>query len=60
VVDLEWYATVARYHIDYPSLGEAMDEDASGFISVHEMNHFLKKNKEDSTPTWFALSVLRS
>ncbi|KAJ7021791.1 hypothetical protein C8F04DRAFT_1273285 [Mycena alexandri] len=52
--DDTWTLKILGKVINYPSLGEAMDEDASGFISVHEMNHFLKKNKEDSTPTWFA------
>ncbi|KAJ6535553.1 hypothetical protein B0H19DRAFT_1383086 [Mycena capillaripes] len=52
--DDTWTLKILGKVINYPSLGEAMDEDASGFISVHEMNHFLKKNKEDSTPIWFA------
>ncbi|KAJ7699856.1 hypothetical protein B0H16DRAFT_1749168 [Mycena metata] len=52
--DDTWTLKILGKVINYPSLGEAMDEDASGFISVHEANHFLKKNKEDSTPTWFA------
>ncbi|KAJ6536440.1 hypothetical protein DFH09DRAFT_1324693 [Mycena vulgaris] len=52
--DDTWTLKILGKVINYPSLGEAMDEDASGFISVHELNHFLKKNKEDSTPTWFA------
>jgi Zn-dependent M28 family amino/carboxypeptidase len=46
---------VLHYHLDYPAVGEAIDEDASGFISVHEINHFLKKNQGLSTPVWFAL-----
>ncbi|KAJ7495032.1 hypothetical protein FB451DRAFT_1213148 [Mycena latifolia] len=49
-----WTLKILGKVINYPSLGEAIDEDASGFISVHEMNHFLKRNKEDTTPTWFA------
>ncbi|KAJ7633999.1 hypothetical protein B0H17DRAFT_1217386 [Mycena rosella] len=55
--DDSWTLKVLGKVINYPALGEAIDEDSSGFISVHEMNHFLKKNKDDlkiSTPTWFA------
>ncbi|KAJ6505362.1 hypothetical protein C8R45DRAFT_972464 [Mycena sanguinolenta] len=49
-----WTLKILSKVINYPAVGEAIDEDASGFISVHEMNHFLKKNKELSTPVWFA------
>ncbi|KAF7367863.1 hypothetical protein MSAN_00850800 [Mycena sanguinolenta] len=49
-----WTLKILSKVINYPAVGEAIDEDASGFISVHEMNHFLKKNKGLSTPVWFA------
>lgn len=41
---------------DHPAIGEAIDEDASGFLSIHEVNHFLTKKPEQySTPTWLVL-----
>ncbi|KAF8154996.1 hypothetical protein K438DRAFT_1943060 [Mycena galopus ATCC 62051] len=49
-----WTLKILSKVINYPAVGEAIDEDASGFISVHEINHFLKKNRELSTPVWFA------
>ncbi|KAJ7190248.1 hypothetical protein GGX14DRAFT_606043 [Mycena pura] len=55
-----WSLKVLSKVINYPSVGEAIDEDASGFISVHEINHFLKKNKELSTPLWFAFWAVGS
>ncbi|KAJ7636445.1 hypothetical protein FB45DRAFT_446911 [Roridomyces roridus] len=50
-----WTLKILSKVINYPAVGEAIDEDASGFISVHEMNQFLKKNVELPTPVWFAL-----
>ncbi|KAJ7234523.1 hypothetical protein B0H12DRAFT_1239045 [Mycena haematopus] len=50
-----WTLKILSKVINYPAVGEAIDEDASGFISVHEINHFLKRNKELSTAVWFAL-----
>ncbi|KAJ7321288.1 hypothetical protein DFH08DRAFT_384100 [Mycena albidolilacea] len=39
----------------YPAIGEAIDEDASGFISVHELDRFLRKKPSTvTTPVWFA------
>ncbi|KAJ7798625.1 hypothetical protein B0H14DRAFT_31448 [Mycena olivaceomarginata] len=49
-----WTLKILGKVINYPAVGEAIDEDASGFISVHEINHFLKKNQGLSTPVWFA------
>ncbi|KAJ7510817.1 hypothetical protein B0H11DRAFT_1900176 [Mycena galericulata] len=49
-----WTLKILSKVINYPAVGEAIDEDASGFVSVHEINHFLKRNKELSTPVWFA------
>lgn len=41
--------------LDHPAIGDAIDEDGSGFISVHEVNHFLKKLPDSWTvPQWFA------
>lgn len=40
---------------DHPAIGDAIDEDGSGFISVHEANHFLKRIPNGwSVPQWFA------
>ncbi|KAJ7715416.1 hypothetical protein DFH07DRAFT_1068499 [Mycena maculata] len=49
-----WTLKILSKVINYPAVGEAIDEDASGFISVHEINQFLKKNKDLTTPVWFA------
>ncbi|KAJ7091770.1 hypothetical protein C8R44DRAFT_990350 [Mycena epipterygia] len=51
-----WTLKILSKVLYYPAIGEAIDEDASGFVSVHELDHFLKKNKDGlSTPVWFAL-----
>ncbi|KAF9502248.1 hypothetical protein BDN71DRAFT_1500390 [Pleurotus eryngii] len=34
------YLAKVMYH---PAIGNAIDEDGSGFVSVHELNHFLEK-----------------
>ncbi|KAJ7058776.1 hypothetical protein C8F01DRAFT_1302777 [Mycena amicta] len=47
---------------DCEAIGEAIDDDSSGFVSVHEINNFLKANaflnankeKAISTPVWIA------
>ncbi|KAJ7107160.1 hypothetical protein C8R43DRAFT_206377 [Mycena crocata] len=50
-----WTLKVLSKVMNYPAIGEAIDEDASGFISIYEMNHFLQKKRHDmSTPNWFA------
>ncbi|KAJ7753882.1 hypothetical protein B0H14DRAFT_2635548 [Mycena olivaceomarginata] len=49
-----WTLKVLRKVVNYPAIGEAIDEDASGFVSVHEINHFLERNKDLSIPVWFA------
>ncbi|KAJ7337674.1 hypothetical protein DFH08DRAFT_812993 [Mycena albidolilacea] len=49
-----WTLKVLRKVVNYPAIGEAVDEDASGFVSVHEINHFLERNKDLSIPVWFA------
>jgi hypothetical protein len=44
----------------YPAIGDAIDEDGSGYISVHEANRFFsKKPKNWTTPEWLALCVHR-
>lgn len=42
----------------YPAIGEAIDDDGSGFVSVYEVNKFLRAIPEGwSTPQWLALFV---
>lgn len=46
---------------DQPAIGDAIDEDGSGFISVQEVNYFFKRMLEGWTvPEWLTLSVLSS
>ncbi|KAK7050089.1 hypothetical protein R3P38DRAFT_2861902 [Favolaschia claudopus] len=49
-----WTLKILSQVINYPSIGEAIDEDASGYISVYELVRFLKKKTDVSTPVWFA------
>ncbi|KAK6980961.1 hypothetical protein R3P38DRAFT_2746599 [Favolaschia claudopus] len=49
-----WTLKILSQVINYPSIGEAIDEDASGYISVYEIVRFLKKKTDVSTPVWFA------
>lgn len=43
---------------DYPSISDAIDDDGSGYISVHEVNQFFKSRpKEWSAVQWLALWV---
>ncbi|KAJ7512822.1 hypothetical protein B0H11DRAFT_1947559 [Mycena galericulata] len=50
-----WTMDVLKKVLYYPAIGEAIDEDASGFISVHELDRFLrKKDSAVTTPVWFA------
>ncbi|KAI0347951.1 hypothetical protein BDW22DRAFT_36569 [Trametopsis cervina] len=49
-----WTLKVISKVIYHPSIGEAIDEDGSGFISIHEVNHFLLNKPEDlSVLLWF-------
>ncbi|KAJ6496204.1 hypothetical protein C8R45DRAFT_155360 [Mycena sanguinolenta] len=51
----QWTLNVLREVLYYPGIGEAIDDDASGFISVHELDQFVrKKDSTVSTPVWFA------
>ncbi|KAJ7231329.1 hypothetical protein C8J57DRAFT_1730225 [Mycena rebaudengoi] len=56
--DDAWTLKILGKVLYYPALGEAIDADASGFISVHEVGNFLKRNKDLSTPVWFAFSAV--
>ncbi|KAJ7271770.1 hypothetical protein C8J57DRAFT_1601430 [Mycena rebaudengoi] len=47
-----WTLKVLTNVINHPAIGEAIDEDATGFISVHEINHFLSQKGDTSTPVW--------
>ncbi|KAK6991900.1 hypothetical protein R3P38DRAFT_3438237 [Favolaschia claudopus] len=49
-----WTLKILSQVINYPSIGEAIDEDASGYISVYELVRFLKMKTDVSTPVWFA------
>ena len=56
----EWTLKVFARIVNHPAVGEAVDEDASGFVSLHEVNHFVSRKPENlSTPVWFALYVLK-
>ncbi|KAF7291359.1 hypothetical protein MIND_01280400 [Mycena indigotica] len=51
----EWTLYVLSQVIYYPSIADAIDDDGSGYISVHEVNHFFKSRpKEWSAPQWLA------
>ncbi|KIJ64361.1 hypothetical protein HYDPIDRAFT_28804 [Hydnomerulius pinastri MD-312] len=46
------FLSKVMYH---PAIGDAIDEDGSGFVSVHECNHFIKQRPPNwSLPQWFA------
>lgn len=50
-----WALKVLSKVINHPAIGEAIDEDSSGFLSINEVNQFLRcKPDECSTPAWFA------
>jgi hypothetical protein len=41
--------------IVFPAIGNAIDEDGSGYVSVQETNRFFSKKPEGwSTPQWLA------
>ncbi|KAK7053703.1 hypothetical protein R3P38DRAFT_1464518 [Favolaschia claudopus] len=50
----EWTLQVMSNVAYHSPIGEAIDEDASGFISVHEINHFIERKGDLSTPVWLA------
>jgi hypothetical protein len=39
---------------DYPAIGEAIDGDSSGAISILEINSFFNNRKDLSIPVWLA------
>lgn len=46
---------ISRYMLvpDHPAIGDAIDEDGSGFISLYETKDFLSQCPEGwSTPEW--------
>ena len=44
-----------RQILGHLALGEAIDEDASGYVSLHEVNQFIQQKPEGmSTAVWFA------
>ncbi|KAJ7199183.1 hypothetical protein GGX14DRAFT_468209 [Mycena pura] len=49
-----WTLSVLSNVINHPAIGEAIDEDASGFVSVLEINHFLTRRGRLSVPVWLA------
>lgn len=45
----------------HPAIGDAIDEDASGYVSVYEANRFFRRKPENwDTPEWIALQVFRN
>ncbi|KAJ6470397.1 hypothetical protein C8R45DRAFT_1165996 [Mycena sanguinolenta] len=50
----KWTLNILAEAIHSSALGEAIDADASGFISVHEFDRFLKKKADESTLIWFS------
>ncbi|KAJ7203115.1 hypothetical protein GGX14DRAFT_570374 [Mycena pura] len=51
----QWALNVLSQVIYYPNISDAIDDDGSGYISVHEVNHFFKSRpKEWSALQWLA------
>ncbi|KAG9078847.1 hypothetical protein FS749_009094 [Ceratobasidium sp. UAMH 11750] len=50
-----WTLNYLSRVIFYPAIGDAIDEDSSGFVSLHELNHFFDSKPQGwSTPQWLA------
>ncbi|KAJ7232449.1 hypothetical protein B0H12DRAFT_1261563 [Mycena haematopus] len=52
-----WTIRILHKVTYYQAIGEAIDDDSSGFVSVHEINEFLKMKSEygiSSIPVWIA------
>ncbi|KAI5119442.1 hypothetical protein M0805_008381 [Coniferiporia weirii] len=50
-----WTRTIISKVHYHPSIGDAIDDDASGYISVEELNDFMRKKPEKwSVPEWIA------
>ncbi|GAB1518139.1 hypothetical protein RhiTH_001198 [Rhizoctonia solani] len=42
-------------YVVYPAIGDAIDEDNSGYVSLHELNHFFSSKPHGwSVPQWLA------
>ncbi|KIJ51437.1 hypothetical protein M422DRAFT_244605 [Sphaerobolus stellatus SS14] len=51
----KWTLKFLSKVIFYSSIGDAIDDDCSGFVSVHEVNQFLKSRPDRwSVPEWIA------
>ncbi|KAF8603840.1 hypothetical protein BDV93DRAFT_544465 [Ceratobasidium sp. AG-I] len=50
-----WTLNYMSRVIFYPAIGDAIDEDSSGFVSLNELNHFFDSRPEGwSAPQWIA------
>lgn len=46
----------SKHHLVHSAIGDAVDDDSSGFVSVYEANNFLfRRPSKWSVPEWFAL-----
>ncbi|KAK7036219.1 hypothetical protein R3P38DRAFT_2911032 [Favolaschia claudopus] len=51
----QWTLSVLTQVIYYPNIADAIDDDSSGYISVHEVNRFFKSRpKEWSAVEWLS------
>ncbi|KIJ51454.1 hypothetical protein M422DRAFT_776699, partial [Sphaerobolus stellatus SS14] len=51
----KWTLNFLSKVIFYPTMGDAIDDDCSGFVSVHEVDKFLKSRPSGwSVPQWIA------
>ncbi|KAJ7869924.1 hypothetical protein B0H14DRAFT_2726767 [Mycena olivaceomarginata] len=50
----QWTLNVLSQVIYYPNISDAIDDDGSGYISVHEVNHFFKSRPQE----WSAVQWL--
>ncbi|KAJ7812996.1 hypothetical protein B0H14DRAFT_2855560 [Mycena olivaceomarginata] len=53
-IDDDWTIVILQNAAYYQAIAEAIDDDANDFISVYEINNFLKMNRWLTTPAWFA------
>ncbi|KAH7335133.1 hypothetical protein B0J17DRAFT_719692 [Rhizoctonia solani] len=50
-----WTLTYLSRVVFYPAIGDAIDEDCSGYVSLHELNHFFDSRPQEwSIPQWLA------
>ncbi|KAJ1306952.1 hypothetical protein OPQ81_007932 [Rhizoctonia solani] len=50
-----WTLNYLSRVIYYPAIGDAIDEDSSGYVSLHELNHFFDSRPQEwSIPQWLA------